>query len=346
MERNGLGLLLAIIAWGEPILIGFLTHQQWIILVGLGNLLLILLRYRFSHHAGLSEKLLAEKKYYSSFFNAKLHTNDTPKKPVDFQRMLALIAFIGWIVVYFLLPYHLFTKLAGLLIGSGVIYWILAGFVGGFRKAHRSIFGKLSILAILLGIWRWVLWSPAVLDYMGAKVQAPTISTPDTLSETLLSGTTTDLMTTWAIATWTTQTELSMSGTIAGTPTTGSTTEAPATASLPTWALSFAYVVPAIVKKFNLPMNGRDVTFTNITKTNEIYPYFKAGYYEKFFGLGINPNTKVSCNVYFVMLGLAQNRNPSYTPNTVFTVFAKEAAARWQTYGCEPGGNVTAANLP
>lgn len=347
MDRNGLGLLLALIAWGEPILIGLLAHQQWIVFLGLGNLLVILLRYRFSHHSSLSEKLIAEKKYYTSFFNAKLHANETPKKPADYQWMLALIGFIWWIIVYFLLPYHLFTKLAGLLIWYGVIYWILAGFILWFKKIYRSIFWKISILAILLGIWRWILWSSEVLDYMSTKVQAPTIITWNTSSGELLSGTTTtEILATGASITWTMQSNQPMSGTIAGTPTTGSATETTASASLPTWGLSFAYVVPAIVKKFNLPTNGRDVIFTNISKTSEIYPYFKAGYYKKFFGLGVNPNTITSCNVYFVMLGLAQNRNPSYTPSTVFSVFAKEAAARWQTYGCEPGWNVTAANLP
>jgi len=46
------------------------------------------------------------------------------------------------------------------------------------------------------------------------------------------------------------------------------------------------------------------------------------------------------------MLGLAQKRDVDYTSDTIFTVYAKEAAARGQARGCVSGKYVTTANLP
>lgn len=278
-----------------------------------------------------------------------LHNTETAKKWVSFLSIVALIAILGWIIVYFLLPFDLFGKLAWLLVGAGVIYRILALLVHGLKKSRRSNFGKLFLLAILLGVGRWRLGSPQALSLLWQTVQAPKNSW-QSLDTTMLSWTTILSWTTTeeSLATWATAptmtTGQSVSGTIAGTPTIGETVQEKPT--LPTWPLSFAYVVPAIVEKFYLPTNGANVTFTNISRTNALYPAFKAWYHKKFFGTNINPNTIVSCNVYFVMLWLAQNWNPAYNATNVFSVFAKEAVARGQTYGCQPGGNVTAANLP
>jgi hypothetical protein len=110
-------------------------------------------------------------------------------------------------------------------------------------------------------------------------------------------------------------------------------TTAPAVIA-PGTPVTYAEVIPAIVKKFNLGSSGPDVTFTNISRTSALYPAFKAAYKAKFFGAGINPAGKVPCNIFFVLLGLSQGWNPPHTPATLFTAYAAEASARGQTYGC------------
>lgn len=193
---------------------------------------------------------------------------------------------------------------------------------------------------MLLGVGRWMLGDPdnaekrlswSVLAPTTGTVISGTNATGNTLPEVTTGSTTTG-----ATITWENTTPTEVENNIEPEPYT----------EIPDGPLTFADVVPIIVQKYNLPTNWRDVTFTNISRTNELYPYFKAWYHDRFFWSSINPNTQVSCNVYFVMLGLAQNRPVSYNANNVFSVFSQEATSRWQDFGCKPWATVTKDNLP
>jgi hypothetical protein len=105
-------------------------------------------------------------------------------------------------------------------------------------------------------------------------------------------------------------------------------------------------VVPRIVTAFNLAIPSWTIRFANIASDNALYNAFKAWYGARFFGSNINPNTTVSCNVYLVMIWLAQKRPVQYTANNVFEAYRAEAEKRWQTYNCAAWSNVTEANLP
>ncbi|MEI7477404.1 MAG: hypothetical protein WCJ81_02525 [bacterium] len=91
-----------------------------------------------------------------------------------------------------------------------------------------------------------------------------------------------------------------------------------------------------MVQAYSLVPVGPDVTFANISKTDALYGAFKAGYNARFYGLSVKPDAQVSCNVYFVLLGLAQKRQVTYNSSNIFAAYAEYAQKEGATHGCVP----------
>ncbi len=350
-------MLLALFMWVEPIIVGAMMDIQWLIIVWIGNLLLILLRSKSQTHtkAPLSQNLFG---YKSNFSHLQTHNT--------YFGVIALIAVVGGVVAYILWGHETLGNLALGLTTAGIVYWIAAWATHGLRATRKHALGK--IFALLIIVWLgWVFLGSSngqsfVNDFptnFRDLFTVPTAVAPTgTWEDAMISGNNTSgdimsggnaIMTEWTTGSMSTSWDTTVmpvedQPTATVQPSTDKTLPNPAKTN-PN-PLTFAQSVPAIVSAFNLPSSWPDVPFTNIPVGSEYYAAFKAWYRARFFGQWVNPQNITSCNVYFVMLGLAQNWNVQYSASNIFPAYAAEATRRGQTYWCKPWALVTEANLP
>ena len=331
-------MLRAIFAWIEPIIIGFVTGWQRLVLLWLCNIFIIILRHNNENsqtkQSPLSHNMFS---YKSQLQNLRTQNN--------YFWAISFLAIIVWVVTYILATWDVYAKLALALMLTGIVYRIVAAATHGFKHTWWQIISKIFATLLLLSTWRAYLWSANwqafISDLPGTLMDLVTIPkamAPSSSNVKLINN-----MWTWSTNTWELQTPVEEKK-----PEEITTTEQPKEEAQKnnTTALTFAQVVPVLVDRFKLPVPTWSVKFTNIASTSDIYNAFKAGYSARFFGPSINPSTTVSCNVYFVMLWLAQKRDVSYTSSNIFTAYRAAAEKNWQLYGCEAWKNVTEANLP
>ncbi len=275
---------------------------------------------------------------------------------------------VVWGLLAYVLGWH--DTLGNLALGlttAWVVYWIVASAIHGIKNTWMHSLGKIFGLLIVAWAGRVVLGSnngqsllTDIPQIFANLISVPKAAAPSTTSgDTTESTSGTNAMTDIPVATsWNTvetpHTTGNATGAISWDKTNEEAQNTPSESSKntanpnkdTTKALSFAQVVPTIVNTYWLSAAWPDVKFINISKTNNLYNAFKAWYNSRFYGLSINPQNIVSCNVYFVMLGIAQKWNVQYTPTTIFSAHAAEATKRGQTFGCVSWKNVTEANLP
>lgn len=233
------------------------------------------------------------------------------------------------------------------------------------KSIWLAVIGGLLLLGVVAG-WLYKLGSGAS-DRLYNQVLAPETNTNsdsssgDMMSGEILSG---------DILSWTTLTGSTTSGTILTGDTTpeyvatsGSTSETPTTdtfapetpevAAEPTYTtvlpaqgtLNYSQVIPYLVEKYNLKnTSGKTFTFTNVSKSNVLYAPFNTAATKAMIGEGINPISKVSCNTYLVLKGIAANWSVSYTgaPQAAYRAKANDLG---QVNGCTDGAFVTKSTL-
>ena len=111
-------------------------------------------------------------------------------------------------------------------------------------------------------------------------------------------------------------------------------TEAPVVSSTVTTVLpskgtlNYAQVIPYLVSTYNLKNNGKSTTFTNITSTSALYSAFNIAANKGMIGVGINPASKMSCNTYLVMKGIAAGWKVEYKSGDPFGPYRAAAQKR------------------
>ena len=233
------------------------------------------------------------------------------------------------------------------------------------KSIWLAVIGGLLLLGVVAG-WLYKLGSGAS-DRLYNQVLAPETNTTDEngsgdllsgamLSGDILSGATlTGIVTTGDLLTGdTTPDYVATSGTTSEAPTTDTfapeTPETPTepnyTTVLPTQGtLNYSQVIPYLVEKYNLKnTSGKTFTFTNVSKSNVLYAPFNTAATKAMIGEGINPISKVSCNTYLVLKGIAANWSVSYTgaPQAAYRAKANDLG---QVNGCTDGAFVTKATL-
>jgi hypothetical protein len=89
-----------------------------------------------------------------------------------------------------------------------------------------------------------------------------------------------------------------------------------------------------------------NVSFKYVSKSNELYPYFKTAQEKWMIGTDTDPSKLVSCDTYITMKWIWEWRDVgSYTKNNVKTVYWNKAAELWKLNGCEKWKYVTRWNL-
>ncbi len=127
-------------------------------------------------------------------------------------------------------------------------------------------------------------------------------------------------------------------------PTSSNTNTSPSTINKK-WLLTYADVIPYLVKTYNVTMKGSKYpTFSNISKTSTLYSAFAIASSRGMIGKDINPTTTVSCKTYLVMKGIAAWWEVSYTW-LPFDAYRAAAVSRGKVNGCDAGEYVRSTTL-
>ncbi len=111
------------------------------------------------------------------------------------------------------------------------------------------------------------------------------------------------------------------------------------------WTLNYAQVIPYLVSKYNLTSNGKSTSFTNVSSTNALYSAFNIAASRGMIGTDINPASKVSCNTYMVLKGIAAWWKVEYKAGDPFWPYRTAAFNKSEVNGCTAGAFVTKATL-
>ena len=89
-----------------------------------------------------------------------------------------------------------------------------------------------------------------------------------------------------------------------------------------------------------------NVSFKYVSKSNELYPYFKTAQERWMIGTDTDPSKLVSCDTYITMKWLREWRDVgSYTKSQVKTAYWNKAEKLWKLNGCQKWKYVTKWNL-
>ena len=100
-----------------------------------------------------------------------------------------------------------------------------------------------------------------------------------------------------------------------------------------------------LIKTNNIPLSTKKNTkFTHIATSDSNYPYMKTALEKRMIGSNTNPNMTVSCDIYMVMKGLAEERITVKTAD-VKGDYRNMAESKNALNGCTKGAKLTVANL-
>lgn len=334
-------MLRALFAWVEPLVIGLVTGRQWLVLLGLCNIFIIILWNNTEHNSNKS--LLGAHTFSYQKHLQHLRTQN------NYFWAISFLSIIIWVVAYILETWDQYAKIALGLMTAGVAYRVVAAATHWLRNTRIQHLSKVFWLLIIVGAWWAYIGTDAGKAFFTELpknimnlISVPKAMAPSEWTEIKLINT----IDSWDVTKTDNETppvETKVEDTKA--PDNTITTETTPTKDN-TSTLTFAQVVPALVKHFNLQVPNWSINFANIASSSPLYNDFKAWYAARFFGPSINPNNTVSCNVYLVMIWLAQKRQVTYNSTNIFDAYRAAAQERNQTFGCEAGASVTQANLP
>lgn len=108
---------------------------------------------------------------------------------------------------------------------------------------------------------------------------------------------------------------------------------------------SYGSIIPYLVKTYKLKDTDKaNPKFTQISSRTTLYSAFATAYSKGMIGTTISPATKVSCDTYLVLKGIAAGRKVSYTGKP-FAAYRAEAVSRWEENGCKSWTFVTSTTL-
>lgn len=115
--------------------------------------------------------------------------------------------------------------------------------------------------------------------------------------------------------------------------------------SSPNQEVTMIDAIKHLIKTNNIPLSTKKNTkFTHITTSDSNYPYMKTALEKRMIGSNTNPNMTVSCDIYMVMKGLAEERITVKTAD-VKGDYRNMAESKNALNGCTKGAKLTVANL-
>lgn len=115
--------------------------------------------------------------------------------------------------------------------------------------------------------------------------------------------------------------------------------------SSPNQEVTMIDAIKHLIKTNNIPLSTKKNTkFTHIATSDSNYPYMKTALEKRMIGSNTNPNMTVSCDIYMVMKGLAEERITVKTAD-VKGDYRNMAESKNALNGCTKGAKLTIANL-
>lgn len=243
------------------------------------------------------------------------------------------------------------------LIGASIIALILLFFICLFTKSLRrylSLTGtKLLFFFLALGIiifgyqYSFLTVNVSLKEYVMQNITASSLffdPITDSANTYILSGEGN------VIDSWQTSTDIVdlFSGVqgnsdVTTTTTTDTTTTPPAPVGT---ALHMGDMLKALITKYNVPlMTSKDVKFSYVSYSNELYPYFRTAYASALIGSSTSPTKLALCSTMIVMKGILEKWPVTYTKATVMQKYRDYAVANNKLNGCTQGGIVKDTNL-
>ena len=122
-------------------------------------------------------------------------------------------------------------------------------------------------------------------------------------------------------------------------------TQTPDKTSSPNQEVTMIDAIKHLIKTNNIPLSTKKNTkFTHIATSDSNYPYMKTALEKRMIGSNTNPNMTVSCDIYMVMKGLAEERITVKTAD-VKGDYRNMAESKNALNGCTKGAKLTVANL-
>lgn len=124
-------------------------------------------------------------------------------------------------------------------------------------------------------------------------------------------------------------------------------TPTPPTATLSTNYADGSYgkIIPYLVTTYKLKDTDKiNPIFQFVSAKSSLYAAFATAYSKRMIGKDIKPTTKVSCDTYLVLKGIAAGWKLSYT-GTPFAAYRAEAEKKGLVNGCKSGSYVTNKTL-
>jgi hypothetical protein len=92
--------------------------------------------------------------------------------------------------------------------------------------------------------------------------------------------------------------------------------------------------------------NKTNTTFKYVSKTSELYPYFKTAQEKWMIWTDTDPSKIVSCETYITMKWIWEWWNVgNYSKNEIKTAYRNKAIELWKLNGCKKWAYVTKWNL-
>ena len=225
-----------------------------------------------------------------------------------------------------------------LVIAAVIIIWLFSGAIDRLLARWSLWFHEMIMQNNQITI------APSSSDVISWENQSGAIIMPDT---TILSGTAMlswQSASTWSMPTtssWTIILEWSDDPALP----TYSNTSTPSSITTKKWLLTYADVIPYLVKTYSVTMKGSKYpTLINISKSSALYSSFAKASSRGMIGKDINPTTTVSCKTYLVMKGIAAGWEVSYTW-LPFDAYRAAAVSRGKVNGCDAGEYVRSTTL-
>ena len=115
--------------------------------------------------------------------------------------------------------------------------------------------------------------------------------------------------------------------------------------SSPNQEVTMIDAIKHLIKTNNIPLSTKKNTkFTHIATSDSNYPYMKTALEKRMIGSNTNPNMTISCDIYMVMKGLAEERITVKTAD-VKGDYRNMAESKNALNGCTKGAKLTVANL-
>lgn len=111
-------------------------------------------------------------------------------------------------------------------------------------------------------------------------------------------------------------------------------------------SLSMGDMVKYVLESHAIDLiTSKDVRFTYVSYSNELYPYFRTAYANALIGSNTNPTKLALCDTYIVMKWLLEDRPVTYTKADVLQKFWDYADEHDVLNGCTQGGVLKDTNL-